>query len=171
VRPRRKDWKGQSGGGGRSNRRSPERAGHQDPSSLAGQAVRRVGRCTGHTEGVCSGCCHSPEGARIAPDGVASIEQLSGHGRRARVLRGHSCGCGRKASAAHVLCVGRRVRGHHVGRRNSLQPSAPPVRAGPGEAMPGTRTDGFDDHPFPLCPVAGSTVQEMACVRFGRANI
>jgi hypothetical protein len=30
--------------------------------------------------------------------------------------------------------------------------------------MPGTRTDGFDDHPFPLCPVAGSTVQEMACV-------
>ncbi len=32
-------------------------------------------------------------------------------------------------------------------------------------------TDGFDDHPFPLYPVTGCTVQEMACVRFGRANI
>ena len=32
-------------------------------------------------------------------------------------------------------------------------------------------TDGFDDHPFPLCPVTGCTVQEMARVRFSRANI
>ena len=32
-------------------------------------------------------------------------------------------------------------------------------------------TDGFDDHPFPLCPVTGCTVQEMARVRFGRTTI
>lgn len=62
--------------------------------------------------------------------GVMTVRPLCAPTRpTARVLRGHSCRCGRKASTAHVLSVGRRVRGHHVGRRNSLRPSAPPVRA------------------------------------------